>query len=149
MVPEGSHWGCPVLPFVSSLVGIDTNVLLRYLLRDDEDQYLVAESLFYSFTPQRRGFITQVTLVETYWVLSRSLRIPRDACLAMMRQLIMTPTLECDDGEGMVRAITLAEEGADFADALIQGVMELFGVDEIATFDKDAANRLGWSLLTA
>ena len=38
---------------------------------------------------------------------------------------------------------------ADFADALIQGAMELFGVDETVTFDRAAAERLGWTLLDA
>ena len=46
-----------------------------------------------------------------------------------------------------MRALTLAEEGADFADALIQGNMELIGADETVTFDRDAAARLGWRLL--
>ena len=41
------------------------------------------------------------------------------------------------------------EAGADFADALIQGAMELFGIDETVTFNRAAAERLGWTLLDA
>lgn len=129
------------------LTGIDTNVLLRYLLKDHPAQYAAAEQLLQSLTRESPGLITQVTLAETYWVLSRVKRLSRDTCLAVVRGLVETEALEFDDGEGVVRALTLAEEGADFADALIAGTMELFGADEIVTFDRHAAARLGWRLL--
>lgn len=129
------------------LVGIDTNVLLRYLLKDDLDQYALAVRLFESLTRERPGFVTQVTLAEVHWVLSRSARLSRLECLAVVRGLIETEILEFDDGESVVRALSLAEEGADFADALIEGTMELFGATEVVTFDRGAAERLGWRLL--
>lgn len=131
-----------------TMIGIDTNVVLRAVLRDDPLQSPAAAELFRGLTPERRGFITQVTLAETYWVLSRSKRLSRDTCLAVIRSLVETEVLEFDDDESVVRALTLAEEGADFADALIEATMEMFGVDETVTFDRDAAERLGWRLLT-
>ena len=136
-----------VLGLDARLTGIDTNVVLRAVLGDDPRQSVVAAALFRGLTPERRGFITQVTLAQTYWVMARAKRLPRDTCLAVIRSLVETEVLEFDDGETVVRALTLAEEGADFADALIQGSMELFGADETVTFDKDAAERLGWRLL--
>ncbi|WP_448003756.1 PIN domain-containing protein [Agromyces bauzanensis] len=129
------------------LVGVDTNVLLRYLLKDDPEQYGVAAEFFDSLTPEAPGFLTQVSLVETYWVLRRGRKMSRDTCLAVMRALVETDALEFDDGESVVRALNLAEEGADFADALIEGTMELFGVTETVTFDRSAAERLGWRVL--
>lgn len=129
------------------MVGIDTNVLLRYLLKDDPAQYAVAAEFFDSLTPEAPGFITHVSLVETYWVLRRGKGMSRDTCLAAIRALVETDALEFDDGESVVRALTLAEDGADFADALIEGTMELFGVTETVTFDRSAAGRLGWRVL--
>lgn len=129
------------------MLGIDTNVLLRYVVRDDEAAYAVAAGVLAELEPDDPGFITQVTMAEFYWVLSRSYRFPREDCLEAVRGLLGTDSLEFDDGEGVVRALTLAEEGADFADALIQGAMELFGVAETVTFDRAAADRLGWRLL--
>jgi len=129
------------------LTGIDTNVLLRFLVRDDEAQFAAAEQFLGRLTPASPGFVTQLTLAEVVWVLSRRYRFPKDACLAVVRGLIETEVLEFDDGETVVRALALAEDGADFADALIQGTMELFGAEETVTFDKDAADRLGWRLL--
>ncbi len=129
------------------LVGIDTNVVLRAVLDDDPNQSPLAQDLFRSLTPERRGLLTQVTLAETYWVLERAVGMPRSTCLAVIRRLVETEVLEFDDGEGVVRALALAEEGADFADALIQGAMELFGAGETVTFDRRAAERLGWRML--
>ncbi|MFT4259874.1 hypothetical protein [Microbacterium sp.] len=48
-----------------------------------------------------------------------------------------------------MRALAFAEEGADFADALINSTMEQFGAAETVTFDKSASERLGWRLLGA
>ncbi|MBP8919441.1 MAG: type II toxin-antitoxin system VapC family toxin [Micropruina sp.] len=133
----------------SRLTGIDTNVLLRVLLQDDPVQGPIAARFLRELGTGSPGFITQVTLAETYWVLARAKRLPRATCLAVIRRLVETEVLEFDDGEGVVRALSLAEAGADFADALIQGAMELFGVDETVTFDRAAAERLGWTLLDA
>lgn len=131
----------------SELVGIDTTVVLRAVLEDDPVQTPLAQALLSSLTPERPGFLTQVTLVETYWVLSRSMKLPRAKCLAVIRGLAEADVIEFDDGEGVVRALARAEDGADFADGLIQGAMELFGTTEIVTFDRAASERMGWRLL--
>ena len=59
-----------------TMIGVDINVLLQALLQDDEVQSTIANKLLHSFTPQSPGFITQVTLGETYWILSRTLKMP-------------------------------------------------------------------------
>jgi len=131
----------------ATLTGIDTNVVLRAVLGDDPVQSAMAARLFRDLTATHRGFITQLTLAETYWVLNRAKRLAPGTCLAVIRGLIETEVLDFEDGETVVRALTLAEDGADFADALIQGTMELVGASETVTFDRDAAERLGWRLL--
>ena len=45
-----------------TMIGVDTNVILRAVLRDDPQQSVIAARLFRELTPSRRGFITQVTL---------------------------------------------------------------------------------------
>jgi predicted nucleic-acid-binding protein len=129
------------------VIGLDTNVLLRALVDADHPHHRPARKLLSALTVDQPGFITRVTLVELYWVLARTLRIDRRTCLELIRGLVETSSLEFDDGEGVVRALSLAEEGADFADALIHAGMELFGVQEAVTFDRDASRRLGWRLL--
>lgn len=129
------------------MIGLDTNVLVRYIVNDDSADFVVAESVMNQLSEESPGFITQVTLAELYWVLSRSYGYPRETCLSVIHQLLSTRCLEFDDGEGVVRALTLAEGGADFPDALIASAMELFGVTATVTFDRRAARSLGWQLL--
>jgi predicted nucleic-acid-binding protein len=130
------------------VIGIDTNVLVRaFAEKRDAKAAAAAREFLLSLTPDDPGFIAQVTMAELYWVLFRTYGYSRRDCLAVIRGLLETESMEFDDGEGVVRALTLAEDGADFADALIQGAMELFGVSETVTFDRAAARKLGWRLL--
>lgn len=130
------------------MIGIDTNVLVRAIAeKDDARAAAAAREFLRGLSVEQPGFVTQVAMAELYWVLSRAYRYSREDCLTVIRGLVETPALEFDDGEGVVRALTLAEGGADFADALIQAPMELFGVMETVTFDRAAARRLGWRVL--
>nr|WP_274638466.1 type II toxin-antitoxin system VapC family toxin [Microbacterium bovistercoris] len=125
---------------------MDANVLARYFLRDDDVQLPIARRLMTSLTIERPGMVSHVTLVELDWLLGRGYKISKEMRLAAVRALVEAEEIEFEDGEGVVRALTLAEEGADFADALIATTMEQFGVGEIVTFDRAAADRLGWRL---
>lgn len=138
-----------MIPRNVELIGIDTNVLLRVVLQDDPIQSPLAAALIRSLNRSRRGFITAVTLAEAYWVLSRGARLQRTTCLALIRRLVETASLEFDDDEGVARALQLAEDGADFADALIHETMQQFRTTETVTFDRGAAEKLGWRLLEA
>lgn len=130
------------------MLGIDTNVLVRAFAEDRDGQAAAAaRELLLGLTAEDPGFIAQVTMAELYWVLSRTYGHSRRDCLAVIRGLVETESMEFDDGEGLVRALTLAEDGADFADSLIQSAMELFGVRETVTFDRTASRKLGWRLL--
>jgi len=131
----------------ASLTGIDTNVIVRYMVRDDEAQHAAAAGLLESLSEENPGFVTSVTLAEVYWLLRRRYRLPVTDCLDAIRKLLEADALEFDDDEGAVRALELAENGADFADALIHSAFERFGVITTVTFDKTASRRLGWKLL--
>lgn len=132
-----------------SMTGVDTNVILRAVLQDHEVQTPIAQQTLSGFSRESPGFISMVTLAEVYWMLARGRRFEKRACLAVIRRLVETETLEFDDGEGIVRALHLAEDGADFADALVQATMDQFGATETVTFDRGAAEKLGWRLLEA
>ncbi len=129
------------------MIGIDANVLLRYIVRDDPAQAQAADAVLESLTTAQPGFVTHVALAEFDWVLSRSYRQPRSIRLALIRGLLETATIEFEDGESVVRALSLAEAGADFPDALIAASGDLFGVRDTVTFDRTVAKHLGWRLL--
>lgn len=129
------------------MIGIDTNVLLRAILGDDPDQATSAQDLLLGLTAECPGFVTHVSLAELVWVLGSAYRYGTKDRLKVVRRLVEDPVVEFEDGESVVRALTLAEEGADFADALLHASGEPFGVDEYVTFDQHAAETLGWRLL--
>jgi predicted nucleic-acid-binding protein len=130
------------------VIGLDTNVLARWLLRDVPEQTPVANALMSSLTPERPGFITQVTVAELVWVLRSIYRRPRAEILDVMERLLRSDSLEFDDGESVWEAVMHARQGADLGDALIAETFRLYGCTESVTFDRDAAGRFGWRLLS-
>lgn len=130
------------------MLGIDSNVLVRAFAEEEDTRSVELARRFLSErTAGDPGFITIVTMAELYWVLSRSYGFDRRSCLNVIRGLLESDAYEFDDGEGVARALELAEGGADFADGLIQGTMELYGVPETVTLDRAASRKLGWRLL--
>lgn len=54
------------------MIGLDTNVLVRYIMQDDTKQSAKATQLIESLTSDEPGFIAMVSVVELYWVLTSS-----------------------------------------------------------------------------
>src|SRR5690625_7809619 len=94
------------------LTGIDTNVLLRYLLRDDPGQFDRAAQLLEALTPENPGFVTHVTLAAIYWVLRRARPLERAAVLGVIRRLGPTAVLGLAGGETGVRGLQRPGQGA-------------------------------------
>lgn len=135
------------MPVPHAMTGIDTNIILRAALDDDPVQSPLAQDLLESLTRDAPGFVTMVTLTEVFWIIRRREGFDRPTALALIRGLVESEVLEFDDGEGVVLALEAADDGADFAGALIASTMAQFGVTETVTFDRRAAQRLGWRLL--
>jgi len=131
----------------NAMTGIDTNVILRAALDDDPVQSPLAQELLESLTLEAPGFVTMVSLAELFWIVRRREGFDKTTALALIRRLAESDVLEFDDGEGVVLALEAAADGADFADALIDSTQVQFGVTETVTFDRRAAQRLGWRLL--
>ncbi len=67
------------------MIGVDTNLLVRYLAQDDTTQSPLASQIIDGFTPEAPGYISQVVLVETVRVLTRSYRMSREAVAALSK----------------------------------------------------------------
>ena len=112
------------------MVTIDTSVLLRYLLHDDEAQATRADAVF---DTAETVLVTDVVLVETVWTLSgRKYRLTKPELVAVLERLFSEPNIRFEDDRVVWRALQAyrgaasAEEGeaglangAGFADALI------------------------------
>jgi predicted nucleic-acid-binding protein len=130
------------------MIGIDTNVLVRYLAQDDPTQSARATRLIESELSERQpGFIGVIVLVETCWVLKRLYGATVSELQNTMRDLLDARQLVVEQREAVARALVrLREVSGDLADALILGTAEAAGCERTVTFDKAAA-KLGMSLL--
>ena len=110
------------------MIAVDTSVLLRYLLQDDEEQAARAAAVF---AAGETILITDVVLVETIWTLSgRKYRLPKAQTVAVLERLFSEPSIRFEDDEVVWRALhayrsddatgeTGSARGVGFADALI------------------------------
>lgn len=130
------------------MIGLDTNVLVRYLAQDEPLQGAAATQLVESFTEDAPGFLSTVTVVETVWVLERAYKTPRHEVAAILEGLLRAKELVVEQAEihyialGVYRA-----RGADFADAVIAQLGKRSGCVETVTFDRRAAAAVNMRLL--
>lgn len=93
---------------------VDTNVLVRFLLRDDEAQ---AQRAFAVLT-QTKVLVTLTVLLETEWVLRGAYRLSKAAIARHLRDIVGLPTVTLAEPSRVASALTYFEAGLDFADAL-------------------------------
>lgn len=100
------------------MIAIDTNVLLRYLLRDDEEQ---AERARRIVEGDERVLITDLVLAETTWTLAgRRYRATRADLIDLINNLLQDSNVRFEDDEVVWSALqAFRGTEADFADALI------------------------------
>ncbi len=123
------------------MIGLDTNVLVRYLVQDDPVQSPRATELI-----ERRldggnaGFISVVTMTETVWDLQRAYGFSDAEVAATIERLLQTDVLVVDSEAEVFSAMTVvAEGGGSFADALIGMLNRKAGCSGTLTFDRKAS----------
>jgi predicted nucleic-acid-binding protein len=130
------------------LIGLDTNVLVRYLTQDDKKQSAKANALIeHELTAQNPGYITSITLVEVVWVLESCYEQSKEGVLDVLHALLTTRQLVVEKADKVYMAMRrFANGNADFSDALITILSEQEGCSRVVTFDKRAVN-VGMELL--
>lgn len=130
------------------MIGIDTNVLARFFLQDDEHQSRVADRFMRTLSSEDPGFVSQVVLVEFHWVLRTNSTGSRKLADECVQALLEASEIEVEDEETVHRALVATRRsGGDFTDALIADTADLYGCDSIVTFDRRAATRLDFQRL--
>ena len=130
------------------MTGLDTNVLVRYVMQDDPRQSPRATRLIESLSAEEPGFVSVVTLVELVWVLSGSYGLARAQVATVLETLLHSKELAIDHADLVTRALKrFGTAGADFADALIERIGAAAGCPVTMTFDTGAAKASGMTLV--
>jgi predicted nucleic-acid-binding protein len=131
------------------VIGIDTNVVVRFLAQDDETQSPVATRFMSRLSKDRPGFISAVVLAEISWVLSRAYKSSRDDIASAVEGLLRSAELVIENADAAYRALGAYRDAraVEFTDALIAETASLAGARETVTFDQQAAAEGGMRLL--
>lgn len=100
------------------MTALDTNVIVRYLVNDDEEQAEAARALLEGMTADRPGFICREVAIEVVWVLERFYRFTRAQIADVLVELIATDSLVVEAADDIARATVVYREQASvgFAD---------------------------------
>jgi predicted nucleic-acid-binding protein len=130
------------------MIGLDTNVLVRYIMQDDAKQAAKAAALVESLTVEVPGFVSLVSVVELGWVLSSSYDLTREQVAQTLDLLLRTKQMVVDRADQVLSALRVFKGGsADFADCLIERAAASAGCDRTMTFDAGAAKTAGMTLI--
>ncbi len=129
------------------MIGLDTNILLRFLLQDDAVQSPIATRIIETdLSEQSPGFVSSVVLAETAWVLESRYRLRQSEIAAVMEGLLRVECLRLEHPSAVAVAVAAASEAnADFADAMIGAVAQNAGCATTLTFDRRAQRLPGFS----
>lgn len=130
------------------MIALDTNVLVRFLVQDEEVQGKVASDLIDGLTEQDPGYICREVVVELVWVLERAYKMSRAQIVPAVEGLLASRELIIENADRVGLALArYASGGAGFSDRMIA----LASIDAqcscLATFDKALAKDSGTQLL--
>jgi len=130
------------------LIGLDTNILVRYLAQDDAVQSPIANDLVERrLSSEKPGFISVVAMAETVWVLRRSYRMKGPALAACIARLLQADVLLVQHQPAVHAAmVAYRDRNVDFGDALIGLLGMQAGCTQTVTFDRDALRQPGFAL---
>ncbi len=119
------------------MIGLDTNVLVRFLLEDDLQQAERAAGLIDGAAERQEVLlVTHIVVCELAWVLRSGYRRPKSDVVAAIRGLLSAAQVEFEEPDEVRRALARYEAGrADLADYLIGQRCLTRGCDRVATFD--------------
>ena len=134
------------------MIGLDTNVLARYLAQDDARQSTVATRLIEKeLSIASPGFVSLVVIAELCWVLHRLYSATMDELVAMLEDLLGTPQFQLERREVVQAAIQRFKESnnrkSGITDALIAQIAVSAGCTHTVSFDKSAVRSAGMTLL--
>lgn len=131
------------------MIGIDTNVLVRYVTHDDEAQWQKASKYLQAHCSAHcPGWICGIVLCETVWVLSSGYGYEKSQICALLDRILYISELKVENRDCVKEALESYQTGqADFSDYLISAINKMNGCKTTVTFDKKAGKHSGFKLL--
>ncbi len=130
------------------MIGLDTNVLVRYVAQDDPKQSPKATRLIEALTADEPGYVSVVSVVELVWVLMGCYTSTKDEICEVLETLLRTKEIVVASADTVWKAVRIFKEGkADFADCLIERSGNDAGCLNTKTFDRAAAKHCGMHLI--
>ena len=130
------------------MIGLDTNILVRYIMQDDPTQSPKASKLIESLDGDNTGYITHVCVIELYWVLTSSYELTGKQVAQALEAILRTRQLLVERSDQVMRALRVFAAGkADFADCLIERSASGAGCTQTMTFDVGASKHAGMTLI--
>ncbi|HXU50356.1 MAG TPA: type II toxin-antitoxin system VapC family toxin [Candidatus Binatia bacterium] len=130
------------------MIGLDTNILIRYLTQDDPIQSRkAAEILERRLTEGNPGFISVVVMSEIVWVLDRAYGLADSEIVAAIERMLQIDVLLVENEQEVFTAMIMLKEGrGSFADALIAELGSRAGCLHTLTFDEKALRLSGFKV---
>ncbi|WP_310614537.1 type II toxin-antitoxin system VapC family toxin [Limnohabitans sp.] len=130
------------------MIGLDTNVLVRYIMQDDAKQSPKASALIESLYADHPGFISLISVVELYWVLTSCHEFTGPQVKSALEALLRVKLIVVDRSDQFLHALRVFDASkADFADCLVELTASGAGCTETRTFDAGAAKHGGMTLI--
>src|SRR3972149_1775430 len=128
------------------MLGIDLNILVRFLVRDDEVQFEKARKLIHrEIAAGRLFFVNQLVLMEAEWVLRSRYAVPKNQIIEAISGLLDASDVQFEDEPAIEEALFMWKEtAADFADCLIGAKNRRLGCRATASFDVKASKLPGF-----
>lgn len=122
------------------MIGLDTNVVIRYLTQDDPKQSAIANRIIeQELTEKNQGYITLISLIEITWVLESCYEQSKNDVINVLDLLLTIKQISIEKTDLVYLALKRFRTGsADFSDALITLVCEDAGCKRVVSFDKKA-----------
>jgi predicted nucleic-acid-binding protein len=130
------------------VIGLDTNILVRYLTQDEPLQSAKAREIVERrLTEEKPGFVSIVAMVEIVWVLERAYGLRPHQIVGAVERMLQTDVLVVENEQEVFTAMIALKEGRGaFADAVISALGARVGCSSTLTFDRKALRLPGFAL---
>jgi predicted nucleic-acid-binding protein len=131
------------------MIGLDTNIMVRYIAQDDRAQSAAASAVIDSLVPESPGYLPLVVIAELIWVLESSYDFKKQQVVQVLETILQSGELVVERADLVWQALrAFRTSSGDLADCLIERCSHAAGCDYTLTFDRKAAAGAGMKFLS-